>query len=193
MPHHAAPDKAPAVRLRMLREAGELRIPFTTGILVGIGETLAERVESLLAIRELHAVHGHIQEVIVQPFRAKPETRMAEATEPEEREHLHAVALARLLLPPEVSVQIPPNLSPGALRAAIRAGINDFGGISPVTRDYINPEAPWPHVERLGELCAGEGFTLRERLAVYPRYVDRPGFLAERLRLRVQALQGGRA
>lgn len=189
MPHHAAPDKAPAVRLRMMREAGELRIPFTTGILVGIGETLEERVESLLAIRDVHAAHGHIQEVIVQPFRAKPETRMAEAAEPEDREHLHAVAMARLLLPPEVSVQLPPNLSPGALRAAIRAGINDFGGISPVTRDYINPEAPWPHVERLGELCAAEDFTLRERLAVYPRYVDQPGFLAERVQRRVHALR----
>jgi FO synthase len=173
--HHRAPDKRPARRLAMLREAGELRIPFTTGILLGIGETPAERVEALLAIREVHRAHGHIQEVIVQNFRARPEIPMAESAEPTDDELARAIALARLILDPEVSVQAPPNLSPHATRTLIDAGVNDFGGISPVTRDYINHLHPWPHVGALRAECAAAGFALHPRLPVYPAYVRDEG------------------
>jgi FO synthase len=172
MPHHRARDKRPAVRVQMTREAGELAIPFTSGILIGIGETRRERVESLLAIRELHEEHGHIQEVIVQNFRQKPEIRMASAPEPEDFEVAHAVALARLILPDDVSVQAPPNLNPHATALLIAAGINDFGGISPVTPDYINPGHPWPHLERLAEQCAEHGKQLVPRPPLYPRFFD---------------------
>jgi FO synthase len=181
MPHYRAPDKRPARRVNMLAEAGRLRIPFTTGILIGIGETRRERVESLLAISRLHHEHGHIQEVIVQNFRAQPEIPMHGAPEPEDPEVAHAVALARLILDGEVSVQAPPNLNPEATRLLLSAGINDFGGISPVTPDYINPGHPWPHVERLGEACASAGYALEPRLCIYDRFVDRPGFLAQKL------------
>jgi len=177
MAHHRAPDKRPAVRMKMMREAGELRIPFTTGILLGIGETRLERVQSLLAIAELQREHGHIQEVIIQNFTARPEIAMADAPEPEALEMAHAVALARLILPAEVSVQAPPNLNPTRTALLIRAGINDFGGISPVTPDYINPRNPWPHLATLFDACATEGFELRPRLPVYPRYVAEPGWL----------------
>jgi FO synthase len=177
MPHHRARDKRPEVRVRMIREAGELRIPFTSGILLGIGETRRERVESLLALRALHAEHGHLQEVIVQNFRTKPEIPMAMAPEPEDFEVAHAVALARLILPDEVSVQAPPNLNPHATELLIAAGINDFGGISPVTPDYINPGHPWPHLSRLAEQCAALGFTLVPRLPIYPRYASEPSFV----------------
>jgi FO synthase len=177
MAHHRAPDKRPAVRMKMMREAGELRIPFTTGILLGIGETRLERVQSLLAIAELQREHGHIQEVIIQNFTARPEIVMAEAPEPEAFEMAHAVALARLILPAEVSVQAPPNLNPSRTALLIRAGINDFGGSSPVTPDYINPRNPWPHLATLFDACAREGFELRPRLPVYPRYVAEPGWL----------------
>jgi FO synthase len=189
MPHFSAPDKDPAVRVRMLREAGELEIPFTTGILIGIGETREERVESLLAIREIHQRYGHIQEVIVQNFRAKPDTRMAEAPEPDEFEMVKTVAAARLLLGGQMNVQAPPNLSPNAHRLLLRAGINDWGGISPVTQDYVNPEAAWPHIDLLAQTCREEGFTLRERLAIYPEYINRPGFLLSALRPCTQELQ----
>ncbi len=183
MPHHKAPDKRPARRLAMLREAGELRIPFTTGILVGIGETRRERIESLLAIRDLHRAHGHIQEVIVQSFRAHESTPMAEAPGPEDLEMAHAIAMARLILDDDVSVQAPPNLmKPGDVGWLLRAGINDFGGISPVTPDYINPRHPWPHLAGLAAACVAEGFTLGPRLPIYDRYLDEPGFLAEALR-----------
>ena len=176
-PHYAAPDKDPAVRLRTLEDAGRLRIPFTTGILIGIGETLEERVDSLLAIRDLHDRFGHVQEVIVQNFRAKPEIPMADAREPDDLEMARTVACARLLLGEAMNLQAPPNLSPNGHALLLRSGINDWGGISPLTRDYVNPEAPWPHVERLARDCAAEGFTLRPRLPIYPEYVDRPGFL----------------
>jgi FO synthase len=177
MAHHRAPDKRPAVRMKMLVAAGELRIPFTTGILLGIGETRLERVQSLLAIAELQRQHGHIQEVIVQNFTARPEIAMADAPEPEALEMAHAVALARLILPPEVSLQAPPNLNPNRTALLIRAGINDFGGISPVTPDYINPGNPWPHLGGLFDACAREGFELRPRLPIYPQYIDAPGWL----------------
>jgi FO synthase len=172
MPHHRAPDKRPEKRLKMIDEAGELRIPFTTGILIGIGETRRERIESLLAIRALHRKHGHIQEVIVQNFRAVEGVRMMDAPEPDEPTIVETVALARLILDPDISLQAPPNLNPSSTEALLGAGLNDFGGISPVTPDYINPKHPWPHLERLRENCARAGFTLRARPPIYDRYVD---------------------
>jgi FO synthase len=177
MPHWKAPDKRPGPRLKMTREAGELKIPFTSGILVGIGETEAERVETLLAIRDLHGEFGHIQEVIVQNFRAHPGTPMSQAPEPTAEELLRAVALARLLLPDEVSVQAPPNLNPDATVDLIGAGVNDFGGISPVTPDYINAEYPWPHIDALTELCTAAGFSLTPRLPVYDRFLGMEGWM----------------
>jgi 7,8-didemethyl-8-hydroxy-5-deazariboflavin synthase len=189
MPHFSAPDKHPSVRLRMLREAGELSIPFTTGILIGIGETMEERVDSLIAIRELHAEYGHIQEVIIQNFRAKPDTRMAGHAEPEAIDIARTVAVARLILGGEMNLQTPPNLNPNDHRLLLRAGINDWGGISPVTRDYVNPEAAWPHLDRLAATCRDEGFTLCERLAIYDEYIGRPGFLAPGLHSIVTAQQ----
>lgn len=181
MPHHRARDKEPRLRVQMIREAGELKIPFTSGILLGIGETRLERVESLLALRALHAEYGHIQEIIVQNFRSKPEIPMASAPEPEDFEVAHAVAMARLVMPDDVSVQAPPNLNPHATELLIAAGINDFGGISPVTPDYINPSHPWPHLERLSELCEAQGFALRPRLSIYPRYAEDRAFCASEL------------
>src|SRR5438874_4379364 len=186
--HQWAPDKEPARRLRMLREAGELQIPFTTGLLIGIGETLAERVDTLFAIRDLHRAYGHIQEVIVQPFRAKPTIRLADAPEPGAADVARTVAVARLLLDPDVSVQAPPNLSPVDHGLLLRAGLNDWGGISPLTPDYVNPEAPWPHVAALAGECRAAGYQLRERLAIYTSYAERPGFLAPALCARVAAL-----
>ncbi len=188
-PHHAAPDKDPAVRLRTISDAGALRIPFTTGILIGIGETLEERADSLLAIRDVDDRYGHIQEVIVQNFRRKPEIPMRDAPEPDDLEVARTVATARLVLGGEMNLQAPPNLNPTAHRLLLRAGINDWGGISPLTADYVNPEAPWPHVARLATTCAEEGFTLLPRLAVYPEFVEREGFLDPRLRSGVIADQ----
>ena len=170
--HQAAPDKDPALRMKMITEAGELRIPFTSGILLGIGETVAERAQSIVALRDSHERHGHIQEVIIQNFRAKPEIAMADAPEPEAYEMARAIATARIVLGPAMNVQAPPNLSPGEIELFLRAGINDWGGISPLSKDYVNPEAPWPHIERLGERCARAGFTLGERLAVYQEYIN---------------------
>jgi FO synthase len=171
-PHWGSPDKQPAVRLATLRAAGERAIPFTTGLLIGIGETRAERLESLLAIREIHERHGHIQEIIIQNFRAKPNTKMAHAVEPTLDEHLWTIAAARLLFGPQMSVQAPPNLRPGVLGALIRAGVNDWGGVSPVTPDHVNPEAPWPHLERLREETAAADRDLVERLAIGPHYAQ---------------------
>ena len=170
--HQAAPDKDPALRMKMIDEAGELKIPFTSGILLGIGETTAERAQSLIAIRGSHARHGQVQEVIIQNFRAKPEIAMADAPEPDAFDMVRAIATARLVLGPKANVQAPPNLSPNQIELFLRAGINDWGGISPLSKDYVNPEAPWPHIERLGERCARAGFTLGERLAIYPEYID---------------------
>ena len=172
MPHQWAPDKDPEDRVRMIREAGELSIPFTTGILVGIGENEPERIASLLAIRRLHERFGHIQEVIVQNFRAKPTTRMASSPELTDDEMVRTVAIARLVLGGEMNLQAPPNLSPDAHARLIRAGINDWGGISPVTMDYVNPEARWPHVERLRATCRAEGFELSARLPIYEEFID---------------------
>jgi FO synthase len=186
--HQWAPDKEPSVRLRMVREAGELQIPFTTGLLLGIGETLAERVDTLFAIRDVHRAYGHVQEVIVQNFRAKPTIPRADAAEPDAADIARTVAVARLVLDPDVSVQAPPNLSPADHALLLAAGLNDWGGISPLTPDYVNPEAPWPHVAALAAECRAAGYTLRERLPIYPAYVDRPGFLAPALRARVTTL-----
>ncbi len=168
--HYGSPDKAPAVRLDMMRLAGELAVPFTTGILIGIGETRAERLQSLVAIRDLHAQYGHIQEVIVQNFRAKPNTKRATADEPDLDDLLWSIAAARLILPDDVHVQAPPNLSPGVYEKLIGAGIDDWGGVSPVTPDHVNPEAPWPQIEALAQRTAEMGKVLVPRLPVYPTY-----------------------
>ena len=149
-------------------------MPFTTGILIGIGETRRERIESLLAIRDLGDRHGHIQEVIVQNFRAKPGTPMAASPEPSLEDHLWTIAAARLLLGPETSVQAPPNLRPGALARLVEAGIDDWGGVSPVTPDHVNPEAPWPHLLELEQATESAGKSLAPRLPLYPRYVADP-------------------
>ena len=170
MPHHGSPDKVPAVRLKTLADAGEARIPFTTGILIGIGETRRERIESLLAIRRIHERHGHVQEVIVQNFRAKPGTKMKSAPEPDLDELLWTIAVARILFGPDMSVQAPPNLSPGVLRQIVAAGINDWGGVSPLTPDFVNPEAPWPHLDELARETTVAGKELHERLTIYPRF-----------------------
>jgi FO synthase len=170
--HQWAPDKDPLVRMRMIDEAGELRIPFTTGILLGIGETPAERAQSLIAIRDTHERHGHIQEVIIQNFRVKPEIPAADAPEPDRIEMARAIATARLVLGPTMNVQAPPNLSPHEIELFLDAGINDWGGISPLSKDYVNPEAPWPHLEALANRCARAGFHLIQRLAIYPDYID---------------------
>ena len=182
MPHFSAPDKDPGVRMQMLREAGELSIPFTTGILIGIGETREERVDSLIAIRELHEKYGHIQEVIIQNFRAKPDTRMAASDEPDALEIARTIATARLILGGSMNIQAPPNLNPNDHKLLLRAGINDWGGISPVTQDYINPEAAWPQIDALAKTCREEGFTLRERLAIYDEYIGKPEFLEPALK-----------
>jgi FO synthase len=170
-PHFGSPDKAPARRLATLEAAGRARVPFTTGILIGIGETRRERIEALLAIREQHERYGHIQEIIIQNFRAKPGTRMAQAPEPSLAEHLWTIAVARLIFGERMNIQAPPNLRPEALAALLGAGINDWGGVSPVTPDHVNPEAPWPHLEVLREATERAGRTLVERLAAYPDFL----------------------
>jgi FO synthase len=169
-PHFGSPDKAPARRLAMIEAAGRARVAFTTGILIGIGETRTERIEALLALRAIHRRHGHIQEIIVQNFRAKPGTRMASAPEPALDDHLWTIAVARLIFGPQMSIQAPPNLREGELAALVHAGINDWGGVSPITPDHVNPEAPWPALDRLAAETARAGKTLAPRLTVYPAY-----------------------
>lgn len=185
LPHANAPDKVPALRLRTIEEAGKLSIAFTTGILIGIGETMQERIDSLLAIRTLHEKYGHIQEVIIQNFRAKPEIPMAAHPEPSLDDMLRTIAIARLILGPQMNVQAPPNLSYDDFPRLLEAGINDWGGISPITKDFINPEAAWPQIPRLQSETESRGFTLRERLALYPEYVSREEFLSSRVRHRI--------
>ncbi len=187
MPHHRCPDKVPARRLETIAAAGRRRVAFTTGILIGIGETPRERVDSLFAIRDLHRRYGHIQEVIVQNFRAKPDIAMWDHPEPALVDMLRTIAVARLVLQ-EMNVQAPPNLAPREYRWYLRAGINDWGGVSPLTQDFINPEAPWPKLRELRDVCREEGFELRERLPIYPEYARRPEFVPEPLRERVAAL-----
>jgi FO synthase len=170
-PHWASPDKEPARRLETIELAGELRIPFTSGILIGIGETREERLDALRALAELHERHGHLQEVIVQNFRAKPGTRMAEHPEPSLDDHLWTIAAARLLLPEDVAVQAPPNLAYDDFPRLLDAGIDDWGGVSPVTIDHVNPEAPWPERDRLAQATRSRGLELAPRLPIYPTYV----------------------
>jgi FO synthase len=188
MAHEHAPDKAPGARLAVLRFAGELRVPFTTGLLIGIGETPQERVDTLLAIRELHERFGHVQEVIIQNFRAKPGIPMAAHLEPSLEDMLRTIALARLILGEEMNLQAPPNLSYGDFPRLLEAGINDWGGISPVTRDFINPEAAWPQIARLRAETEARGFVLRERLAIYPEYLAQENFLSPAVRTRARNL-----
>jgi FO synthase len=170
-PHWASPDKLPARRLETIRDAGELSIPFTSGILIGIGETREERIDALVALRDLAAEHGHLREVIVQNFRAKPGTRMEEHPDATLEEHLWSIAVARIVLGADVHVQAPPNLAYDDFPLLLEAGIDDWGGVSPVTVDHVNPEAPWPHVDRLREACRSRGLELAPRLPLYPEHV----------------------
>jgi FO synthase len=169
--------------------AGELRIPFTSGILIGIGETRQERIDSLLAIRRLHQAYGHIQEVIVQNFRAKPATPMYGVPHASSRELLWTVAVARIVLGPDANIQVPPNLSARDYQVYLRAGINDWGGVSPLTIDYVNPEAPWPGMADLRDRTQSLGFELKPRLPVYPEYfLKTDSYLPAALRIRALAL-----
>ena len=188
-PHEFAPSKRPRVRLRTTEIAGQLGIPFTSGILIGIGESRQDRIDSLLAIRDLHRTYGHIQEVIIQNFRAKPETPMSQSEHASSDELLWTVAVARILLGPEVNLQVPPNLSADDYQMYLNAGINDWGGVSPLTIDYVNPEAPWPGLNELRDRTQAEGFELRPRLPVYPEcFVDTDRFLPSALRAKALAL-----
>ncbi len=188
-PHEFAPSKRPRVRLRTIELAGELRLPFTTGILIGIGESREDRIESLLAIRELHRRFGHIQEVIVQNFRAKPNTAMQDKLDADTIEFLWSVAAARLILGQDANVQVPPNLSADNYGIYLDAGINDWGGVSPLTIDFVNPEAPWPALTQLKEQTEAAGFRLKPRLPVYPEYFLSTGdYLSEGLRAKTRAL-----
>ena len=170
-PHFNAPDKKASLRLKTIEEAGELRIPFTTGLLIGIGENWGERIDSLFAIRELHERHGHIQEIIIQNFRPKPEIPMQDHPEPSHEEMVKTIALARLILGGEMNIQAPPNLSPESYEVYLGAGINDWGGVSPLTPDFINPEAPWPTLATLSNKTAQAGFVLKARLPIYPEFI----------------------
>ncbi|MEM9011118.1 MAG: 7,8-didemethyl-8-hydroxy-5-deazariboflavin synthase CofG [Pseudomonadota bacterium] len=187
-PHHACPDKLPRLRLRALLEAGAMRVPYTTGLLIGIGESFAERIEALAAIAEAHRRYGHVQEVIVQNFQRKPDIAMRDHPEPMLDDMLRTLAAARILLPAEISLQAPPNLSARHIDY-LGAGINDWGGISPVTIDFINPGHDWPEIRTLDRACAEAGFSLRERLTIYPR-LARPEFVDPGLLPAVQRLAG---
>jgi FO synthase len=186
--HAKAPDKVPSLRLRTIEEAGKLQIAFTTGILIGIGETMEERIDSLFAIRALHEKYGHIQEVIIQNFRAKPDIPMHAHPEPSLDEFLRTIALARVILGLQMNIQAPPNLSYGDFPRLLEAGINDWGGISPVTKDFINPEAAWPQIALLKSETESRGFILRERLLIYPEFTHRQNFLSPRVSARVSQL-----
>ena len=188
-PHWKAPDKVPALRIRTIENAGRLSMAFTTGILIGIGETPEERVDALLAIQAVNKQYGHIQEVIVQPFRAKPDIRMARAPEPSTEELERTIAVARLIFGGDMNIQSPPNLLAEDYPDLLKAGINDWGGISPVTKDFINPEAAWPQISALSARSAGAGFVLRERLAIYPEFSSRPEFVNARLQPHLRKLQ----
>ena len=188
--HWKAPDKVPSIRLRTLEEAGQLSMAFTTGMLIGIGETVEERVDALLAIRSLHERYRHIQEIIVQPFRTKEGTRMAQSPEPSTDDLQRTIAVARLLFGGEMNIQSPPNLLSEDYPELLKAGINDWGGISPVTKDFINPEAAWPQISSLRARSAGAGFLLRERLALYPEFSSRPEFIDSRVQPHLQMLRG---
>lgn len=192
MPHYGSPDKVPEVRLDTLRRAGKEAVPFTTGILIGIGETRLERIESLLKLRTIHNQYGHIQEIIIQNFRAKPDTKMAKAPEPDLNELLWTIAVARILFGAAMNIQAPPNLSPGVLPKIVAAGINDWGGVSPISPDFVNPEAPWPHLDQLAQATKMAGKQLAERLTIYPEYAkDVERWVAPELRTQVlQSVDG---
>ena len=174
MPHYGSPDKDPVTRLETIELAGQAGVPFTSGILIGIGETRLERIESLLALRSSHERHGHLQEVIVQNFRAKENTKMAQAPEPDLHELVWTLAVARLIFGAQMNIQAPPNLSPGVLPQLVDAGINDWGGVSPLTPDHVNPEAPWPHLDNLARETAAAGKFLDQRLTIYPEFASNP-------------------
>jgi len=187
--HYGSPDKEPSVRLRVLEDAGRARVPFTTGLLIGIGETLGDRAESLLALREIVERHGHIQEVIVQNFRAKPRTAMRDVPDAGWEEYLAAIATARILLGPGMRIQVPPNLSdPAECASLLAAGADDWGGVSPLTPDHVNPERPWPEISALAAITAAAGFELRERLTAHPEYVRDAEWIDPALRPAVLAL-----
>jgi 7,8-didemethyl-8-hydroxy-5-deazariboflavin synthase CofG subunit len=183
--HYNAPDKVPAKRLHMIEEAGKQNVPFTTGLLIGIGESLEDRIDTLLAIREMHRRYGHIQEVIIQNFRSKPDIPMRDAPEPTRDDMLRTVAVARLLMP-DMNIQAPPNLSAPYYDELLDAGINDWGGISPLTPDFINPEKPWPHLQQLEARTNAKGYRLRQRLPVYPEFVSavtaRAGLVSDKVK-----------
>ena len=172
--HFGSPDKDPKVRLRVLDDAGRSNVPFTTGILIGIGETLVERVDAIFALRNVQREYGGIQEIIVQNFRAKPDTKMRNTPDAELADLAATIAVTRLVLGPEARVQAPPNLVGHEHQLMIDAGIDDWGGVSPLTPDHVNPERPWPHLDELAEITAAAGFTLRERLTIYPPYIREP-------------------
>ena len=187
--HQNAPSKRPRVRLRTIEIAGQLRVPFTTGILIGIGETRQERIDSILAIRRLHRTYGHVQEVIVQNFRAKPDTPMSGVPDPISEELLWTVAVARLLLGPDMNIQVPPNLSARDYEIYLEAGINDWGGVSPLTIDYVNPESPWPGLAELRDRTTSKGFELQPRLPVYPEFINASdGYLPGELQAKVTGM-----
>jgi 7,8-didemethyl-8-hydroxy-5-deazariboflavin synthase len=182
MPHENAPSKNPRVRLKTLQNAGELKIPTTTGLLVGIGETSKEIVDALFLIKDIHRTYGHIQEVIMQNFNPKPKTNMANSFPPSHSYFLKTVAMARIILP-EMNIQVPPNLTPNIFGSYIDSGINDWGGISPVTIDHVNPEFPWPSVQSVNYVTISKGHELRARLPVYPEFLDKKsGFIPTKLR-----------
>ena len=190
MPHHSCPDKTPVQRLRTLKRAGSKNVPFTTGLLIGIGETWEERIDALKAINASHLRYRHIQEVIIQNFQRKPDIAMAHHPEPYLEDMLRTIAVARILLDPEISLQAPPNLHQRHI-SYLKAGINDWGGISPVTIDFINPQHEWPEILKLYESCASVGFKLLERLTVYPRFISkRSEYLDPGLRKRILSMAG---
>jgi FO synthase len=190
MPHHSCPDKTPVQRLRTLERAGSKNVPFTTGLLIGIGETWEERIDALKAINASHLRYRHIQEVIIQNFQRKPDIAMAHHPEPYLEDMLRTIAVARIILDPEISLQAPPNLHQRHI-SYLKAGINDWGGISPVTIDFINPQHEWPEILKLYESCASVGFKLLERLTVYPRFISkRSEYLDPGLRKRILSMAG---
>ncbi len=180
MPHEFSPSKNPKLRIKVIEEAGKLKIPFTTGILLGIGETLEEAIRSIFAIRAIHKKYGHIQEVIIQPFIPKKGTEMESFSPPSERYFLKFLALSRIILG-DMNLQAPPNLYLN-VKQLIKAGVNDLGGISPLTIDYVNPEKPWPHIEFIRKELARDGFVLKQRLPVYPEYLNKNGFLSDEVK-----------
>ncbi|MEM1545545.1 MAG: 7,8-didemethyl-8-hydroxy-5-deazariboflavin synthase CofG [Candidatus Methanomethylicia archaeon] len=188
-PHEYSPGKNPKLRLKVIEMAGQLKIPFTTGILIGIGETIRERIDSLYAIRELHEKYNHIQEVIIQGFRRKPNTPMENSQEPDIEDITYTVAIARLIMPMDVAIQSPPNLvSIDECIRLLKSGINDWGGISPVTRDFINPEKTWPNIKTLKEITENLNLQFRERLPIYPKYVFKEEFLQENFKEKIRSL-----